>query len=145
MKKLIPLLISSILVVGAFGCQETPKDAAKNPSTNNEASEASAQPASVTTQTTDKISTTTTPKTAATKNATATTKSETELKNEVTKKLKASLPNNKLEVEAKAGEIVIKGTAASPDELQKAEKLVKEVPGVKGVKVEAKVLLPNKI
>ncbi|MCC5639171.1 BON domain-containing protein [Nostoc sp. CHAB 5844] len=144
MKKLIPFLISSILVVGAFGCQDS-KDAAKNPSNNNETSQPSAKPASQTTQTTDKTPKTTTEKTAATKNTTATTKSESELKNEVTKKLKKSLPNNKLKVEAKADDIVIKGTAASGAELQKAEKLVKEVKGVKSVKMEAKVLLPNKI
>ncbi|AFY45367.1 BON domain-containing protein [Nostoc sp. PCC 7107] len=140
MKKLIPFIISSILLVGAFGCQETPKDAAKTPSTNNEASPASVKPASQITQTTDKA-----PKTAATKNTPVTTKSEGELKKEVTKKLKTDLPNNKLEVEAKADEIVIKGTAASNTELQKAEKLVKEVQGVKSVKMEAKVLVPNKI
>ncbi|GBE92517.1 BON domain-containing protein [Nostoc cycadae] len=145
MKKLVPFIISSILLVGAFGCQETPKDAAKTPNTNNESSPASVKPASQTTQTTDKAPKTTTEKTAETKNTPVTTKSESELKKEVTKKLKADLPNNQLEVEAKAGDIVIKGTAASSTELQKAEKLVKEVQGVKSVKVEAKVLVPNKI
>ncbi|BAY16115.1 transport-associated protein [Anabaenopsis circularis NIES-21] len=145
MKKLVPFIISSILLVGAFGCQETPKDAAKTPSTNNESSPASVKPASQTTQTTDKTPKTATEKTAETKNTPVTTKPESELKKEVTKKLKADLPNNQLEVEAKAGDIVIKGTAASSAELQKAEKLVKEVQGVKSVKVEAKVLVPNKI
>ncbi|WP_413199552.1 BON domain-containing protein [Nostoc piscinale] len=141
MKKLLPLIISSILLVGAVGCQENHQDAAKS-STNNPTSQASAKPAS---QTTDKTPKDTTEKTAVTKNTPVTTKSEGALKSEVVKKLKAELPNNKLEVEAKAGNIVIKGTATSNAELQKAEKLVKEVKGVKSVKVEAKVLIPNKI
>ncbi|MBD2454891.1 BON domain-containing protein [Nostoc sp. FACHB-87] len=141
MKKLLPLIISSILLVGAVGCQENHQDAARS-STNNPTSQASAKPAS---QTTDKTPKDTTEKTAVTKNTPVTTKSEGALKSEVVKKLKAELPNNKLEVEAKAGNIVIKGTATSNAELKKAEKLVKEVKGVKSVKVEAKVLIPNKI
>ncbi|OCQ98273.1 transporter [Nostoc sp. MBR 210] len=141
MKNLFPLIISSILLVGAFGCQENHQDAAKS-STNNPTSQASVKPAS---QTTDKTPKNTTEKTAVTKNTPATTKSEGELKSEVTKKLKAELPNNKLEVETKADDVVIKGTATSNAELQKAEKLVREVKGVKSVKVEAKVLIPNKI
>ena len=49
------------------------------------------------------------------------------------------LPGNKLQVENKEGEIILKGTAVSKQELQKAETLAKEVQGVKTVKVEAKV------
>jgi hypothetical protein len=143
MKNLIPFLIGGILVVGAFGCQSSPQDAAKSPQNIVPASPlppVPVKPASQTTPITDK-----TEKTAATKNTNATTKSESALKTEVAKKLKESLPSNKLEVEAKADEIVIKGTAASQAELEKAEKLAKEVKGVKSVKIEAKVLPPNKI
>ncbi|MCC5624826.1 BON domain-containing protein, partial [Nostoc sp. CHAB 5715] len=39
----------------------------------------------------------------------------------------------------KEGEIILKGTATSAEELKKAETLTKEVQGVKTVKVEAKV------
>lgn len=140
MKKFIPLLISGVLVVGAFGCQDTHNNASKAPQATSVASPLPAKPASQTTQIPGK-----TEKTTATKNTTITTKSDDKLKTEVTQKLQESLPNNKLTVESKSGEIVIKGTAASSAELQKAEKLVKEVKGVKGVKVEAKVQLPNKI
>jgi osmotically-inducible protein OsmY len=140
MKKLIPLLISGILVVGAFGCQESHKDADKALQNPSAVSPLPVKPASQTTPITDKIE-----KTAATKNTATTTQSEGVLKTEVVKKLKENLPNNKLEVEAKADEIVIKGTAASQTELQKAEKLAKEVQGVKSVKIEAKVQLLNKI
>ncbi|MBD2436463.1 BON domain-containing protein [Nostoc sp. FACHB-110] len=140
MKKLIPLLISGVLVVGAFGCQETHNNASQAPQNPSAASPLPVKPATQTTQIPSK-----TEKAAATKNTTVTTKSDAALKSEVSKKLKESLPNNKLEFEFKSGEVVIKGTATSQAELQKAEKLVKEVKGVKGVKVEAKVQPPNKI
>lgn len=140
MKNLVPLLISGILVVGAFGCQANPKDTSKAPQNIGAASPLTAKPASQTTQLPGK-----TEKTSATKNTTETTKSDGVLKTEVAKKLKEGLPSNKLEIETKAGEIVIKGTAASQAELQKAEKLAKEVKGVKSVKIEAKVQPPNKI
>jgi hyperosmotically inducible periplasmic protein len=53
--------------------------------------------------------------------------------------LNKGLPGNKLQVENKEGEIILKGTAASVEELKKAETLAKEVQGVKTVKLEAKV------
>ncbi|MEH1828338.1 MAG: BON domain-containing protein [Nostoc sp.] len=151
MKKLIPLLVSSILVVGTFGCQEAPKTGSETPSTTNEAAQAPAKPASQTNQTTDKTTakipaTQTTPlvasagtkvKTNAEK--TAATKTKGDLKTEVSQKLNKGLPGNKLQVENKEGEIILKGTATSAEELKKAETLAKEVQGVKTVKVEAKV------
>jgi hypothetical protein len=145
MKKLIPFLISSILVAGAFGCQEAPKTGSETPSTN-EASSVPAKPAADTTQTTTKTETPTTDAKATTKTETpAATKATSDLKTEVSKKLQESLPNNKLVVENKAGEIILKGTAASKEELTKAETLAKGVKGVKTVKVEAKVEPAKKI
>ncbi|MEO3706486.1 BON domain-containing protein [Trichormus azollae] len=44
-----------------------------------------------------------------------------------------------MEVENKEGVIILQGSAASKEELKKAEALVNEVKGVKSVKVEAKV------
>ncbi|AFZ56893.1 BON domain-containing protein [Anabaena cylindrica FACHB-243] len=142
MKKLIPFLVSGILVAGVFGCQEAPKTGSETPGTTNEATTVPAKPASQTTQTTEKTAqpitaATTTPVSTTTKITPETTKSD--LKTEVSKKLKEGLPNNKLEVENKEGEILLKGTAASQNELKKAETLTKEVKGVKSVKVEAKV------
>jgi len=157
MKKLILFLVSSVLVVNTFGCQEAPKTSSETPSTTNEATQAPANSASQTTQTTEKTTkvpgTQTTPSvattdakaktdsatTGATKPTTSATKAGGDLKTEVNKKLKEGLPGNKLEVENKEGEIVLKGTATSQEELQKAEILIKAVQGVKNVKVEAKV------
>ncbi|MEH1912272.1 MAG: BON domain-containing protein [Nostoc sp.] len=147
MKKLILLLVSGVLVVGTFGCQEAPKTGSETPSTTNEATQAPAMPASQINQTTAKIpakettplaaNTGTKVKTDAEK--TAATKAKGDLKTEVSKKLNKGLPGNKLQVENKEGEIILKGTATSVEEIQKAETLAKEVQGVKTVKVEAKV------
>ena len=143
MKKLILLLVSSILVVGTFGCQEAPKTA--------ETPQAPAIPASQINQTADKTiakipGTQTTPfglstdtKVKTDFGKTAATKAKSNLKTEVSEKLNKGLPGNKLQVENKEGEITLKGTATSVEELKKAETLVKEVQGVKTVKVEAKV------
>ncbi|MBG1241224.1 BON domain-containing protein [Nostoc sp. NZL] len=151
MKKLILLLVSGILVVGTFGCQEAPKTGLETPSTTNQAAQAPATPASQINQTADKTTTKipakgTTPLAASTgtkvktdSEKTAATKAKSNLKNEVSEKLNKGLPGNKLQVENKEGEIILKGTAASVEELKKAETLAKEVQGVKTVKVEAKV------
>ncbi|MBD2559947.1 MULTISPECIES: BON domain-containing protein [Nostoc] len=151
MKKLILLLVSGILVVGTFGCQETPQASLETPSTTNQAAQAPATPASQINQTADKTTAKipakeTTPLAASTgtkvktdSEKTAATKAKSDLKTEVSEKLNKGLPDNKLQVENKEGEIILKGTAASAEELQKAETLAKEVQGVKMVKVEAKV------
>ncbi|MBC6433678.1 BON domain-containing protein [Nostoc sp. HG1] len=150
MKKLILLLISSILVVGTFGCQEATKTGSETSSTTNETAQAPATPASQINQTADKTiaipGTQTTPLAASTdtkvktdSEKTAATKAKSNLKTEVSEKLNKNLPGNKLQVENKEGEIILKGTATSAEELQKAETLTKEVEGVKTVKVEAKV------
>ncbi|MFN6559378.1 MAG: BON domain-containing protein [Nostoc sp. ChiSLP01] len=150
MKKLILFLVSGILVIGAVGCQEATKTGSETPSTTNEAPQAPAKPASETNPTIDKtvnvpaqptlvpIPTTQT-KLKIDSPKSAVTKAESDLKTEVSQKLNKDLPGNKLQVENKEGEIILKGTASSVDELKKAETLAKEVQGVKTVKVEAKV------
>ncbi|MFN6517516.1 MAG: BON domain-containing protein [Nostoc sp. CreGUA01] len=150
MKKLIPFLVSGIVVIGAVGCQDTTKTGSETPSTTNEASQAPATPASETNPSVDKIlkvpaqptivpplTTDTKVKTDSLK--TAGTKDKSDLKTEVSNKLNQDLPGNKLQVENKEADIILKGTAASVEELTKAETLAKEVQGVKTVKVEAKV------
>lgn len=140
MKTLISLLVSSFLVVGAFGCQEAP-------SSNNGGTQAPIKQTSETSKTREKttpgITTDTKAKTETKK--TLATPTEDNLKAAVTKKLQLGIPGNKLVVENKAGEITLKGTANSLAELEKAEKLAKEVTGVKEVEVEAKVLPVNKL
>jgi hyperosmotically inducible periplasmic protein len=145
MKKLILLIVSGILVIGTFGCQEAPKTGSETPSTTNDA-QVPAKPASQTNEAakvpgiqTTPLATSTDTKVKTGSEKTAATKVKSDLKTEVSAKLNKGLPGNKLQVENKEGEIILKGTATSAEELKKAETLAKEVQGVKTVKVEAKV------
>jgi hyperosmotically inducible periplasmic protein len=135
MKKLFSLLVTGFLIVGSFGCQEA--------SSSNNASSPAPTKAASEGKTAVKETTTPVPGTKA-KNKieskkTAAKKTEGDLKAAVTKKLQAGIPGNKFVVDNKNGEITLKGIVGSQQELEKAEKLVKEVEGVKSVKVEAKV------
>jgi hyperosmotically inducible periplasmic protein len=138
MKKLIPFLVSGVLVAGMVGCQEAPKTGSEPNATTNETPSIPAKPTSDTTPIIHKS--TTTPMV----NPTASITPAKDLKTEVSKKLKAGIPGNKLEVVNKDGEIILKGTANSQEEITQAETLAKEVTGVKTVKVEAKVKTEKK-
>lgn len=143
MKKLITFIVSGFLLVGTFGCEEAAKKASdipNTPSTN----------VKKTTQTTDKITKATDKSTILPVNGadnkaktqtqkTSISKTDAELKTAISKKLETGLPGNKLVIENNNGEITIKGTANSKAELAQAEKLVKEVKGVKSVTIEAQV------
>lgn len=142
MKKLIPFLVSSVLLAGMVGCQEAPKTGSETTGTSTATPVVPAKPASDTTRIID--NSTATPTATPTTTPTTTSKSTTDLKTEISKKLKASLPGNKLEVVNKNGAIVLKGTATSQQEITQAETLIKEVAGVKSVKVEAKVKTEKK-
>ena len=141
MKKLIPFLVSSVLLAGMVGCQEAPKTGSETTGTGTTTTPVvPAKPASDTTPMIDNSTATPT----STTSPTSTSKSTTDLKTEISKKLKAGLPDNKLEVVNKNGEITLKGTATSQKEITQAETLIKEVAGVKSVKVEAKVKAEKK-
>ena len=145
MKKLIPFLVSSVLLAGMVGCQEAPKTGSETTGTDTTTTPVvPAKPASDTTPMIDNSTATPTPTTTSTASPTSTSKSTTDLKTEISKKLKAGLPDNKLEVVNKNGEITLKGTATSQKEITQAETLIKEVAGVKSVKVEAKVKADKK-
>ncbi|MEI3648732.1 MAG: BON domain-containing protein [Dolichospermum lemmermannii FEM_B0920] len=146
MKKLIPFLVSSVLLAGMVGCQEAPKTGSETTGTTSETPAVPAKPASDTTRIIDNSTATPSATSTATSTATpsATSTSTTDLKTEISKKLKASLPENKLEVVNKNGAIILKGTATSQQEITQAETLIKEVAGVKSVKVEAKVKTEKK-
>lgn len=111
MKKLIPFLVSSVLLAGMVGCQEAPKTGSETTGTTSETPAVPAKPASDTTRIIDNSTATPTATSTATPSATST--STTDLKTEISKKLKASLPENKLEVVNKNGAIILKGTATS--------------------------------
>ncbi|WP_017655722.1 BON domain-containing protein [Fortiea contorta] len=145
MKKLIPFLVSGVLVVGIFGCQEATKtgsekngatneavkpakDAAQNTNTANKGT--AAQNAATAGKTTAKATVDTTKQVAA--NATGNTKSL------ILSKLEEKIPGSKLQVEEKEGAVTIKGTVPTAADIKKIEPIVKPLKGVKSVKVEAK-------
>ncbi len=200
MKKLIPFLISGVLLAGAVGCQDATKTSSDTPSTTSESTTAPVKEASQTTDATakdgaDKTKTTDTAASDATKTAvkdgadktkttdtaaadatktavkdgadkTKTTdtaaadatktaekksangtadKAKTpaigtvvNLKTSVITKLQEKFPGNKLEVDATKGAVLVKGTVAKAADLKLIESTVKQVKGVKTVKVEAK-------
>ncbi|BAY24890.1 transport-associated protein [Calothrix sp. NIES-2100] len=139
MKKLIPLLVSSILVIGAVGCQESKN--AETPSTTNEASQP-AKEASANTKTTAKTTTetgkTAVKETAANTKTTAKTTTDSTAKSAILGKLSEKIPGSKLVVEDKDGVVTVTGTVPTQADIKKIEPLVKEQKGVKSVKVEVK-------
>ena len=142
MKKLIPFLVSGVLVAGMVGCQEAPKTGSETTGTSSTTPVVPAKPASDTTRIID--NSTATPTATPTTTPTTTSKSTTDLKTEISKKLKTVLPGNKLEITNKDGEIILKGTATSQKEITQAETFIKAIPGVKSVKLEAIVKTEKK-
>jgi antitoxin (DNA-binding transcriptional repressor) of toxin-antitoxin stability system len=142
MKKLIPFLVSGVLVAGMVGCQEAPKTGSETTGTSSTTPVLPAKPASDTTRIID--NSTATPTATPTTTPTTTSKSTTDLKTEISKKLKTVLPGNKLEITNKDGEIILKGTATSQKEITQAETFIKAIPGVKSVKLEAIVKTEKK-
>lgn len=110
MKKLMPLLVSGVLVVSAFGCQEATKTGSET-STPNETSQ-TAKPAAQKTATT--------------------------AKSPILTQLEQKIPGSKLAVEDKAGVVTVKGTVPTAADIKKIEPLVKQQKGVKSVKVDVK-------
>ncbi|MBW4600940.1 MAG: transport-associated protein [Calothrix sp. FI2-JRJ7] len=146
MKKIIPFLVSGILMVGAVACQQ---DASKtsDAGTTNEAPATTAKEA--TSKTADNAKTTVTD--TATKTTNAAKGSANDAKTAVTgaggvktivkNRLEEKFPGSKLSVEEKEGVLTVKGTVPDEATLKKIEPAVKEYKfqGVKTVKVEATV------
>jgi hyperosmotically inducible protein len=143
MKKLIPFLVSGILVVGTIGCQEATKTGSET-ETGAPAKEAS--------QTTGDAMKGDAMKGDAMKGDAMkgdamkgdamkgdAMKGGTDTKSLVNSKLTEKIPGSKLVAEDKDGVVTVTGTVPSEADIKKIEPAVKEVSGVKSVKVEAKV------
>jgi hyperosmotically inducible periplasmic protein len=147
MKKIIPFLVSGILMVGAVACQQDASKTSDAGTTNeapaNTAKEATSKTADnaktaitdTATKATDAAKTTTGGAKTALTNATGGVK--TIVKN----RLEEKFPGSKLSVEEKEGVLTVKGTVPDQATLKKIEPAVKEYKfqGVKTVKVEATV------
>lgn len=147
MKKIIPFLVGSFLVIGAVGCQDTAKTSADSPNTTTENVEAPDA------QTAEQIKDDATSEVRRDQlnsdirareqrnNITGgdADRTDGDLQSEVRSKLEANLPASKLGVEAEDGAVTVVGTVPTEEQLQRIEPLAKEIKGVQSVKVEAKV------
>ncbi|MBD2606113.1 BON domain-containing protein [Scytonema hofmannii FACHB-248] len=133
MKKLIPFLVSGILLVGTIGCQEATKTGSET-QTGAPAKEAS--------QTTGDAMKGDAMKGDAMKGDAMkgdAMKGGADTKSLVNSKLTEKIPGSKLAAEDKDGVVTVTGTVPSEADIKKIEPAVKEVKGVKSVKVEATV------
>lgn len=147
MKKIIPLIVGSLLVIGAIGCQDTAKTSSNAPDTTTENVEAPDA------QTAEQIKDDATSEVRRDQlnsdirareqrnNITGgdADRTDGDLQSEVRSKLEANLPASKLGVEAEDGAVTVVGTVPTEEQLQRIEPLAKEIKGVQSVKVDAKV------
>ena len=147
MKKFIPLIIGSFLVVGAVGCQDTAKTSTDAP---NNAEETVAAPetddaAQVQNDATSEVRKDQLNSDIRAReqrnNATGgdADRTEGDLQSEVRSKLEANLPASQLGVEAEDGVVTVSGTVPTEEQLQRVEPLAKEIKGVTSVKVNVQV------
>lgn len=147
MKKFIPFIVGSLLVVGAVGCQDTAKTSSDAPDTAGE-TVSSPEPNEA-----EKIQEDATSEVRKDQlnsdirareernNATGgdTDRADGDLQSEVRSKLEANLPASQLGVEAEDGAVTVSGTVPTDEQLQRVETLAKEIKGVKSVKVDVQV------
>lgn len=148
MKKLIPLLISSVLITGAFGCEAgVEKTSTEAPNTTTTA------PASPEAQTAQENQNDATSEVRRDQlnsdirareqrnNATGgdTDRADADLESEVRSKLEANLPASQLAVEAEEGVVTVSGTVPTQEQFDRIQTLAQEIKGVQKVNVEAKV------
>lgn len=150
MKKFIPFLISSVLVIGAVGCEagvERTNTEAPNPSNGNESAEA---PDPDTAQDTQGDATSEIRRDQLNADIRAreqrnnmtggdAERADADLESEVRSKLEANLPASQLAVESEEGAVTVTGTVPTPEQLARIEPLAKEIKGVQSVTNEATV------
>ncbi|PSB35056.1 BON domain-containing protein [Chlorogloea sp. CCALA 695] len=147
MKKFIPLIIGSFLIVSTVGCQDTAKTSTDAP---NNAGETVAAPktddaAQVQNDATSEVRREQLNSDIRAReqrnNASGgdADRAEGDLQSEVRSKLEANLPASQLGVEAEDGVVTVSGTVPTDEQLQKVEPLAKEIKGVTSVKVNVQV------
>lgn len=148
MKKLIPFLISGILVVGAVGCENgVEKTSTDAPNSANETTEA---PAADTAQTTQNDATSEVRRDQLNSDIRAreernnmtggdADRADSDLESEVRSKLEANLPASQLAIEAEEGAVTVTGTVPTQEQFDRIETLAKEIKGVNTVANKATV------
>lgn len=148
MKKLVPLLISSVLIIAAWGCENTAKtstSAPNNPSDSVQAPEASTSQQNqndATSETRRRQLDSDIRAREERNNATGgdTDRADGDLESEVRSKLEANLPASQLVVQAQDGVVTIAGTVPTQAQLQRVEPLAREIKGVTQVVNKATVI-----
>ncbi len=153
MKKLIPLLISGVLVVGAVGCENgVEKTSTEAP---NSANETPSAPAAETAQTNQNDATSEVRRDQLNADIKAreernnltggdATRADADLESEVRSKLEANIPASQLAVEAEKGAVIVSGTVPTQEQLSKVDTLAKEIKGVTSVTNKATVAAATK-
>lgn len=148
MKKLIPFLISSALLVGVVGCETgAEKTSTDAPNTANETAEA---PTTESAEQTQEDATSEVRRDQLNADIQAreernnitggdAVRADADLESEVRSKLEANLPASQLAVESEEGAVKVSGTVPTEEQLQRIEPLAKEIKGVKAVAVDATV------
>lgn len=142
MKKIIPVLITGVLLVGAVACENGVEKTSTNaPNSTNETTEA---PTADTAQTTQNDATSEVRRAQLNSdirareqrnNATGgdAVRADADLESEVRSKLEANLPASQLAIEAEEGAVTVSGTVPTPEQLSKIDTLAKEIKGVQSV------------
>lgn len=147
MKKFIPFLISTVLVIGMVGCENAAKTSSDAPDTTNETTKA---PDAQTAQQTQGDATSPVRKAQIESDIRAreerndaggddAQRADADLKSEVRGKLEANLPASQLAVDAKEGAVTITGTVPTQEQMSKIDPLAKQIKGVKSVTNKATV------
>jgi osmotically-inducible protein OsmY len=153
MNKFIPLLLGSLMLLGAAGCDNTAKTSADAPGSTSESPMApDAQSAASTKD--DAMSDTRKAQVESDirareqrNNVTGgdAVRDNADLQSQVRGKLEANIPASQLTVDAKDGAITIAGTVSNQSQLAKIEPLAMQIKGVKSVvnKVAVAPAKPN--
>jgi hyperosmotically inducible periplasmic protein len=146
MKTFISLLASSVLMIGAVGCDNVAKTSSDAPGKNDQTAATNSQ----STQDTKKDATSDVRKAQIESDIRAkeqrndmtggdTDRANGDLQSEVRGKLEANIPASKLTVDAKDGVVTVGGTVSTQEQLNKIEPLAKQIKGVSSVMNKAKV------
>jgi hyperosmotically inducible periplasmic protein len=141
MNKLIPLMVSSVLMIGAVSCENTAKTSADAP---GDTKQTAVVPDAKSAQNTQDDATNATRKAQIESDIRAreqrsnmtggdTIRDNKDLQSEVRGKLEANLPASKLTVDAKDGAVTVAGTVPTAAQLNKIKPLAMEIKGVKNV------------
>ena len=148
MKKITPLVLSSILLLGTVACGNNAKTSSNAP----DSTEGTGKVVTDKTVETDRKDATSQvrrdqlnadirAREQRNLNGGSADRASTDLASEVSSKLEANIPGGQLTVAAKDGAIVVGGTVQNQEQLNKIDPLSKQIKGVKSVKILTKIAL----